>query len=101
MQTARLLTDAPMRIDDRLREAHRTATPSAAEVAKEAISEADRCDVVLIGHGTALTLLVADLVGRPPDIDAWQAMLLPDHCRVTVREDGAAEIGSPWGAWAT
>ena len=28
-------------------------------------------DLVLAGHGTAWTLLVAELTGRAPDLDAW------------------------------
>ena len=35
-------------------------------------------DVILVGHGTAWTLVVADLSGEPPDLDAWQALAMPD-----------------------
>ena len=35
-------------------------------------------DVVLVGHGTAWTLVVADLVGKPPDLDAWRGLAMPD-----------------------
>ena len=35
-------------------------------------------DVVLAGHGTAWTLLVSELTGRPPDLDAWAASRMPD-----------------------
>ncbi|HEY3014757.1 MAG TPA: histidine phosphatase family protein [Nocardioides sp.] len=35
-------------------------------------------DVVLVGHGTAWTLVVAALTGRPPDLDAWAALRMPD-----------------------
>lgn len=35
-------------------------------------------DVVLVGHGTAWTLVVADLTGRPPDLDRWAALAMPD-----------------------
>lgn len=51
-------------------------------------------DVVLVGHGTAWTLLVAALTDARPDTDAWTAMMTPDHCAI----DGA-EVASPWGAW--
>ena len=51
-------------------------------------------DVVLVGHGTAWTLLVAALTDAPPDTSAWQAMGLPDVCVI----DGA-EVASPWAAW--
>jgi broad specificity phosphatase PhoE len=35
-------------------------------------------DVVLVGHGTAWTLAVADLTGVPPDLDRWHALGMPD-----------------------
>jgi broad specificity phosphatase PhoE len=35
-------------------------------------------DLVLVGHGTAWTVLAAELTGTPPDLDAWQAMGFPD-----------------------
>ena len=35
-------------------------------------------DVVLAGHGTAWTLLRAELTGTPPDLDAWAALRMPD-----------------------
>ncbi|HET6626168.1 MAG TPA: histidine phosphatase family protein [Nocardioidaceae bacterium] len=35
-------------------------------------------DVVLAGHGTAWTMLVAELTGEPPDLDAWAALRMPD-----------------------
>ena len=35
-------------------------------------------DVVLVGHGTAWTLVAADLTGRPPDLDRWAALTMPD-----------------------
>lgn len=35
-------------------------------------------DVVLVGHGTAWTLVVADLTGRPPDLARWAALTMPD-----------------------
>ena len=35
-------------------------------------------DVVLVGHGTAWTLVVADLTGRPPDLDRWARLAMPD-----------------------
>jgi len=35
-------------------------------------------DVVLVGHGTAWTVVVAELTGRPPDLEAWAAMTMPD-----------------------
>ena len=35
-------------------------------------------DVVLVGHGTAWTLVIADLTDRLPDLDRWQALAMPD-----------------------
>ncbi|HEX6443919.1 MAG TPA: histidine phosphatase family protein [Streptosporangiales bacterium] len=37
-------------------------------------------DVVVVGHGTVLTLLVAELTGAAPDVAAWERLSLPDHC---------------------
>jgi broad specificity phosphatase PhoE len=69
--------------------------------AQDAVARADR-PVVLVGHGTAFTLLVADLTGQPPDLDGWSALSMPDHCVLSVDpEVGRAEIATPWGAWAS
>jgi broad specificity phosphatase PhoE len=35
-------------------------------------------DVVLVGHGTAWTLLVSELTGAPPDLDRWESLATPD-----------------------
>ena len=35
-------------------------------------------DLVLVGHGTAWTVLRAALTGESPDLDAWAALGLPD-----------------------
>jgi broad specificity phosphatase PhoE len=40
-------------------------------------------DVVLVGHGTAWTLVAAELTGRPPDMDRWESLAMPDV--ITVR----------------
>ena len=51
-----------------------------------------RTDVVLAGHGTAWTLLVSELTGAPPDLDAWAALRMPDLWVVDRAEHaGAAE----------
>jgi broad specificity phosphatase PhoE len=52
--------------------------------------------VVAVGHGTAWTLLVAELTGSAPDLAAWQAMSMPDHCLVDLR---TGTVASPWGRW--
>ena len=40
-------------------------------------------DVVLVGHGTAWTLLVAELTGREPDLQRWRSLAMPDVITVT------------------
>lgn len=55
--------------------------------------------VVVVGHATALTLLVADLTGTPADVAAWEGMTLPDHC--TLAGTDVMSVASPWGAWRT
>jgi broad specificity phosphatase PhoE len=34
--------------------------------------------LVLVGHGTAWTVVVAALTGRPPDLAAWEGLRTPD-----------------------
>jgi 23S rRNA (adenine2503-C2)-methyltransferase len=48
-------------------------------------------DLVLVGHGTAWTLLVAELTGRPPDLDAWERLAM----RPVSRSEGGRQ---PQGA---
>lgn len=35
-------------------------------------------DVVLVGHGTAWTLVAAELTGRRPDLARWESLAMPD-----------------------
>ncbi|MFE7503714.1 histidine phosphatase family protein [Promicromonospora sp. NPDC057488] len=35
-------------------------------------------DVVLVGHGTAWTLLAAELTGTEPDLERWGTLAMPD-----------------------
>lgn len=35
-------------------------------------------DVVLVGHGTAWTLLAAELTGVPADLERWASLAMPD-----------------------
>lgn len=35
-------------------------------------------DLVLVGHGTAWTVVVAALTGEPPDLDRWETLGMPD-----------------------
>jgi broad specificity phosphatase PhoE len=46
-------------------------------------------DVVLVGHGTAWTLLRAALLGQEPDLDWWSRLAMPDlaHYRAGVGSD--------------
>lgn len=59
-------------------------------------------DIVLVGHGTAWTVLVADLTGAEPDLDAWSRMSMPDHCSLDLggADDHVARVASGWGEWA-
>lgn len=41
-------------------------------------------DVVLVGHGTAWTLVVAELSASPPDLDRWESLAMPDLITVSV-----------------
>lgn len=55
-------------------------------------------EIVLVGHGTAWTLLVAALTGQPPDLDGWERLRMPDHCVLDV-EDDTARVVAGWGSW--
>lgn len=52
--------------------------------------------LVLVGHGTAWTLLVASLTGAEPDLDAWATMPLPAVAELAVRPDGTAKLVRMW-----
>jgi broad specificity phosphatase PhoE len=60
------------------------------------IRGAGRSDLVAIGHGTAWTVLVSELTGCPPDLDAWEEMLMPDHCALDL---DTGNVISNWGSW--
>jgi broad specificity phosphatase PhoE len=88
--------------------------------AAAAVTEAPGRDVVLVGHGTAMTMLVAALTGAGPDVPAWRAMRMPDHCALrwesvepppdqspeappgqrAARAVPGALLVAEWGAWA-
>ena len=40
-------------------------------------------EIVLVGHGTAWTLLVAELTGGAADLDRWRSLAMPDLLVVT------------------
>ncbi len=71
------------------------ATTSRVVAAVTGISRAAAAgDIVLVGHATAWTLLVARLTDTPPDVAAWRGMTMPDHC---VIENG--RLARRWGSW--
>ena len=115
VQTAQLLTDAPVGVLPDLREHERTGEwiedfPAAVRRAfdrpdqpavdgweplaacrgrvvpavRRVLDVHGDDDVVLVGHGTAWTLVVADLTGQPPDLDRWAALAMPDLITVEV-----------------
>jgi broad specificity phosphatase PhoE len=51
---------------------------------------------VLVGHGTAWTLLVAELTGDAPDLDAWATMPMPAAAELDVAPDGRAALVRTW-----
>ncbi|MDQ3628596.1 MAG: phosphoglycerate mutase family protein [Actinomycetota bacterium] len=53
-------------------------------------------DLVLVGHGTAWTLLVAELTNASPNLDAWVRMRMPDACELEVTGESAS-VCRPWG----
>jgi broad specificity phosphatase PhoE len=57
---------------------------------------ADARPLVLVGHGTAWTLLVAALTGAEPDLDAWAAMPLPAVAELAARPNGTATLIHMW-----
>ena len=46
--------------------------------AVRALRAAHQGDLVLVGHGTAWTVLVAALTGTAPDLAAWERLAMPD-----------------------
>jgi broad specificity phosphatase PhoE len=48
-------------------------------------------DLVLVGHGTAWTVLVAELTGRVPDLDAWADLAFPDVLVVDPARHGGTD----------
>ena len=53
-------------------------------------------DVILVGHGTAWTLLVSELTGGDPDLPAWTKLRAPDLCTLDV---STRTVSHGWGAW--
>lgn len=108
VETAQLLTDAAVGIVDGLREQHRDgawvdafddavrraferptepavpgwepldATRERLLAAVAPILATHDGEVVLVGHGTAWTLLASALTGAAPDVERWARLALPD-----------------------
>ena len=58
---------------------------------------------MLVGHGTAWSLLVAAITNQAVDLSTWQRMRMPDWCVLDVSVTARALTGSvvaEWGAWA-
>jgi len=47
-------------------------------VARGLLDEHPGSDLVLVGHGTAWTVLAAELTGTEPDLERWAALGMPD-----------------------
>ena len=83
MSTAQLLTDADVGVLEDLR-AQGEQEPSTACRARvhrtvaAVLGVHHDQDVVLVGHATAWTGLVADLTGVEPDPDRWATLAVPD-----------------------
>lgn len=88
-ETAQLLTDSDVGIIDELREIEGEAD---AELLARLLPAVRRIldthgddDVVLVGHGTAWTLLEAELTGRAPDPARRTSLGMPDVITVPTR----------------
>lgn len=57
----------------------------------------DGGEVVLVGHGTAWTLLVASLTQQLPDLAAWATMRMPDLAVLDAPPSGRAQVRRSWG----
>lgn len=51
-------------------------------------------DVVLVGHGTAWTLLLSELTGTEPDLTAWTKLRTPDLCTLDL---DTRTVSHRWG----
>lgn len=64
--------------------------------AAQEILDLSQTDVVLVGHGTAWTLLVSEITGQPPDLDAWRRLEMPDLCTLDL---STGTVVRPWRNW--
>jgi broad specificity phosphatase PhoE len=70
---------------------------------EESLEDGDQ-DIVLVGHGTAWSLLVAAITNQAVDLSTWQRMRMPDWCVLDVSVTAGALNGSvvaDWGAWTS
>lgn len=67
--------------------------------ARKLLAEHPGRDVVLVGHGTAWTLLAAVLAGTEPDLERWRVLAMPDV--ITVEKTTLLEPArdAPAEAW--
>ncbi|MDP2772025.1 MAG: phosphoglycerate mutase family protein [Nocardioides sp.] len=84
--TAQLLTEGDVGIVDDLREhEHPSACRDRVVPAVRRILDVHSGeDVVLVGHGTAWTITVAELTGSAPDLDCWLSLATPDVLVVSI-----------------
>ncbi|WP_456789498.1 histidine phosphatase family protein [Cellulomonas sp. P5_C5] len=56
------------------------------EAVRDLVAACPGRDLVLVGHGTAWTLLAAELTGTEPDLEHWRALAMPGV--IVVETDG-------------
>jgi broad specificity phosphatase PhoE len=56
------------------------------EAARQILAGHRGRDVVLVGHGTAWTLLAAELAGTEPDLERWRTLAMPDVITVCAHD---------------
>lgn len=72
----------------------RTRARISAAVAELIDREGDQ--LVLVGHGTAWTLLVSEITGCAADLAMWKGLRAPDLCTVDL---DTHTVSHPWGRW--
>ena len=82
-ETAQLLTDGDVGIVDELREGE--PVERLVTAVRRILDVHGDDDVVLVGHGSAWTLLEADLTGVDPDPARWRSLGMPALITVSPR----------------
>jgi broad specificity phosphatase PhoE len=54
-----------------------------ARAVAEILNRPGDTDLILVGHGTAWTCLVAELTGQAPDLETWANLAMPDVVQCT------------------